>query len=199
MNRKLLVLAMVPVLVVMSGALAFSAFTGSATTQVNASAGYLAWSQTETSQYVYHDNTQVTSTFSPGNTVSTPTSGPNMTTLTITVNDLAPGNWAVFNFTITNTGTVGFILDEKVTTMGPAAPLTNQSVSSDELSTTFTYGQPLGETGYYYYVSPIPSTSIDPQGTVHFQIYVGLGSQSDNSYQESAFSITVSLSVTSDP
>ena len=53
MNKKLLVMVMVPVLVVMSGALAFSAFTGGASTTVTSTAGNIDFSQNFTGYYLY--------------------------------------------------------------------------------------------------------------------------------------------------
>lgn len=199
MNKKLLVMALVPVLVVMSGALAFSAFSGTATTNVSASAGYLAWTQTETSNYTYQSNTMVGTTFAAGAHVSTPTTGPNVTAESISVSDLAPGNWVEFNLTITNTGTVGLMLHGvTIPTAETPAGLTNTSVSS----TDFTYGSALKDTsasGYLYNVSSIPSVSIDPGSSVTYHIYLGLNEPAGNSYQGSTFTLGVHIDVISDP
>ena len=199
MNKKLLVMVMVPVLVVMSGALAFSAFSGSITTNVNASAGYLSWQQNETSHYTYMHNTEVGTNFSDGTYVKTSTSGPNVTTQDISVTNLAPGNWIEFNFTVYNTGSVGLMLTHvSVSTMG--ANGANMSVSSND----FMYGSALNVSAdssfaYLYNVSSIPSGSIDQGSSTTYHVYLGMNEYAGNMYQESTFSLTVQITVTSDP
>ena len=204
MNKKLLVLAIVPVLVVMSGALAFSAFSGSITTNVNASAGYLSWEQSITSTYTYEHNTAVTNNSANVPSVSTPKTGANMTSMDLTVSNLAPGNWIVFNITVTNTGSVGLelsgstIATQELNATGVNTPtngLTNSTVSTDD----FVYGSALSGTGYEYAVTEVPSGSVDNGGTVTYQIFLGLGSTSGNIYQESTFTLNVGITVTSDP
>ena len=204
MNKKLLVLAIVPVLVVMSGALAFSAFSGSITTNVNASAGYLSWEQSITSTYTYEHNTAVTNNSANVPSVSTPKTGPNMTSMDLTVSNLAPGNWIVFNITVTNTGSVGLelsgstIATQELNATGVNTQtngLTNSTVSTGD----FVYGSALSGTGYEYAVTEVPSGSVDNGGTVTYQIFLGLGSTSGNIYQESTFTLNVGITVTSDP
>ena len=205
-------MVMVPVLVVMSGALAFSAFSGTATTNVSATAGYLSWEQSVTSTYTYQHNTVVTNNSKTVATVTTPKSGPNVTDMKLSVSNLAPGNWIVFNITVTNTGSVGLMLSGATTTTmelnatgvnAPANGLVNDSVSMSD----FMYGMPLlpsstssaGGVGYYYAVTEMPSGSIDNGGSTMYQIFLGLGSGSGNAYQESSFTLNVGITVTSDP
>lgn len=187
-------MVMVPVLVVMSGALAFSAFSGTITTNVNASAGYLSWSQQVTSNYTYENNTAVGSTFLP-TAASTLPSGPNATEQGITVTNLAPGNWVEFNITITNTGSVGLMLKNVTISPSGADGLTNGTTAVSN----FAYGMALGGTGYLYNVSAVPSGSIDNGGTFSYHIFLGLGSNSGNGYQESTFAVTITIGVVSDP
>lgn len=199
MNKKLLVLALVPVLVVMSGALAFSAFSGSITTNVNASAGYLSWNQTETSNYTYMHNTDVTTNFSAGSVVKTSTSGQNATVQYVGVSNLAPGNWVELNFTVENTGSVGLMLTS-VSATGSGG-YTNTSVSSSD----FTYGAALNvssesDVAFLYNVSSsIPTGSIDSGNSVTYHIYLGMNEYAGNTYQESTFALAVHITVTSDP
>lgn len=207
-------MVMVPVLVVISGALAFSAFSGTATTNVSATAGYLSWEQSITSTYTYHDNTAVTNNSKSVASVSTPKMGPNATDMMLTVSNLAPGNWIVFNITVTNTGSVGLMLSgSTITTMElnatggntPKNGLVNASISTSD----FMYGHALNPTsttsttapgvGYYYAVTEVPSGSIDSGHTVTYQIFLGLGQNSGNAYQESSFMLNVGITVTSDP
>ena len=196
-------MVMVPVLVVMSGALAFSAFSGTATTNVSATAGYLSWEQTISSNYTYHNNTKVTSSY-PSMGVSTHKTGPNATDMEISVNNLAPGNWVEFNVTITNTGSVGLMLSGATITTtelnGTTMQRDSTALTNDTMaSTSFMYGQALGGTGYLYNVTEVPSGSIDNGGTATYQIFLGLGSDSGNAYQESMFTLNVGIIVTSDP
>ena len=201
-------MVMVPVLVVMSGALAFSAFSGTATTNVQATAGYLSWEQSITGTYTYQHNTAVKNNSASAPNVVTPKTGPNDTNMMLTVSNLAPGNWIVFNITVMNTGSVGLMLSgASITTMElnatgvntPTNTLVNASVAATDLPSTFMYGNSLYGTGYYYGVTEVPSGSIDNGGSVTYQIFLGLGSSSGNAYQESSFMLNVGVSVTSDP
>jgi hypothetical protein len=197
-SKKVLVLAIVPVLVVMSGALAFSAFTGTISTTVDSSAGYLLWEQGVSSSYIYEQNTPVTtlSDVSVGATNITMASS-----VTITISDnFAPGNWAVYNITVTNNGSVGFVLGVgTIVTAGPNGllGLTNSSVPYG----TFVFGSALTGTGFEYAVSLADGfgSSISPGHSTTYSVYVGLGGSSGNSYEESTFSVTFPITVTSDP
>ena len=193
-------MVMVPVLVVMSGALAFSAFSGTATTNVSATAGYLSWEQSVTSTYTYQHNTVVTNNSTDVGTVTTPKSGPNVTDMELSVSNLAPGNWIVFNITVMNTGSVGLELSGATITTMETSGLANSSVSASD----FVYGMALSSTssklvGYYYNVTEMPSGSINHGGSTMYQIFLGLGSNSGNAYQESSFTLNVGITVTSDP
>ena len=198
-------MVMVPVLVVMSGALAFSAFSGTATTNVSATAGYLSWEQSITSTYTYQHNTKVTNNSASVPSVSTSKAGPNVTDMQLTVSNLAPGNWIVFNITVMNTGSVGLELSgATITTMELNATGVNTNLnglvnSTASSSSTFTYGSALSGTGYIYYVTEVPSGSINHGGSTMYQIFLGLGSGSGNTYQESSFTLNVGIIVTSDP
>jgi hypothetical protein len=56
-----------------------------------------------------------------------------------------------------------------------------------------------GGIGYYYAVTEAHSGSIDHGDSVTYQIFLGLGSNSGNAYQESSFMLNVGITVTSDP
>ena len=161
---------------------------------MNASAGYLSWSQQVTSNYTYESNTAVGSSVS-STANSTSTSGPNATTQDITVTNLAPGNWVEFNITITNTGSVGLMLKNVTISPSGASGLSNSTVSAS----SFNYGMALSGIGYFYNVSAVPSGSIDNGGTVSYHVFLGLGSGSGNTYQESTFAVTITIGVVSDP
>ena len=75
-NKKLLVMMMVPVLVVMSGSLAFSAFTGTINTSVNTTAGTFSFSDSLLVYGTNAQNTQLTITGTP-QSPPPPLNGPN--------------------------------------------------------------------------------------------------------------------------
>lgn len=186
-------MVMVPVLVVMSGALAFSAFTGNITTNVNATAGYIGWSENVTGTYVHMDNTMVKTTYT---NVSTPSFSEDSTTMSLGVSNLAPGNWVVFNITVTNTGSVGLELSKAmVSSTTSSSGLSSTSTGSS----SFEYGHNLSGNGYLYYVNEMASGSLDHGQTTSFQVFIGLGSGSGNSYQDSSTELTITIQASSDP
>ena len=230
MNKKLLVLALVPVLVVMSGALAFSAFSGSITTNVSATAGYMSYNQNMVLTGYYSDNTLLTLAYgnypangsAPMSTMTLPVNYTDHTnsalpidlgwaglhkqannsvkSQTVEVEGMAPGSWAQFEFTITNNGSVGFII-----TTG--TPVGYQSSSVAVGMTNFTTAASVSEftsdmsssSGYVIYVSAVPATSMDSGSSVSYSVYVGLGGSSNNYWAESSFNYAVPFTITSDP
>ena len=200
-------MVMVPVLVVMSGALAFSAFSGTATTNVSATAGYISWDQSLVNNYTYMNNTNVVINSSSVSSVHTGSNAPNMTDMSVGITNLAPGNWVELNFSIKNTGSVGlmFSLGTKTTTISYSNGTTgyNKSVSSSD----FTYGKELnnGYNGYEYAVSGLPSGSVDVGSSVTFHVFIGLdnaagfGQYEQNNLEGSHFTLGVDITVSSDP
>jgi hypothetical protein len=191
----MLVMVLVPVLVVMSGALAFSAFTGNITTNVNATAGYIGWSENVTGTYVYMHNTNVKTTYK---NVSTPSFSEDSTVMSLGVSNLAPGNWVEFNITVKNTGSVGLELG--------TASVQNIKTSSANLVThsatsmgNFTYGQMLSGNGFEYWINESPSGSLDHGASTTFNIFIGLGYSSTNLYQDASTSFNVTITASSDP
>lgn len=192
-------MVMVPVLVVMSGALAFSAFTGNITTNVNASAGYIGWSENVTGIYSYMDNTHVSTTFK---NVSTPSFSEDSTIMSLSVTNLAPGNWVLFNITIKNTGSVGLELstpNTMVNMSGVSSPNGSTTTTPTTSSSNFTFGSSLAGMGYEYYVTSPYTGSLDHGSSTSFQVYIGLGSGSGNAYQKSTTELTITMTATSDP
>jgi hypothetical protein len=191
-------MVMVPVLVVISGALAFSAFSGTATTNVSATAGYLSWDQSITSTYTFEHNTAVSNNSSNVGTVHTPTSGKNATNMILSVSNLAPGNWVVFNITIKNTGSVGFILTQySPSVIFPSSPAIGLAVNGEFAN--FSYGHPIS--GHYLKinVTEVQSGSIDPGQSASYQVFIGLGQSTGNAYQGSSVTLRIPIIVTSDP
>ena len=208
MNKKLFALAIVPVLVVMSGALAFSAFSGTITTNVDASAGYISFNQ-QAMLYNYSASNTVMSV--DGMTLSIPESSStavmmplgwagldslnsNTTTQTVTLGNMAPGNWATFEFTVTNNGSVGF----ELSSVSPTTTVSPSGLTATSANTWSSFNTDMAGTGYVYMVSSIPSGSIVNGGTASYYVVIGLANGSGNSYQESSLSLSIAVTVTSD-
>lgn len=118
MNKKLFAMMMVPVVVVMGGTFAFSAWSGSANAFFNESAATVSY--TETLSFVATNASSynpVTLGFNGGQTindVTAATPGQNLITLTGNaastlnvygnVSGMLPGYWVEFEITVTNTG-----------------------------------------------------------------------------------------------
>lgn len=128
MNKKFIALMIVPIMLTLSGAMAFSAFNGSITTNINANAGKLTYAIGSEVVDWYSNNTNISvsggagtdtstvfllSTKATGDTLLSPvpvSGGSNVPfTYWINVSNLAPGNWVHIELTLTNNGTVGLI------------------------------------------------------------------------------------------
>ncbi|MDS0256796.1 hypothetical protein ApAK_03765 [Thermoplasmatales archaeon AK] len=136
MNKKILALMMVPIILTMSGALAFSAFTGSITTKVSATAGEIQVDQTAEVTGFYTQNTNITLQGGYGaysNTIylmdgklyNTNPNAPHDVLATVpnsgylqslvyyvNVSNLAPGNWVTLTFSISVGPGVGVIFSD---------------------------------------------------------------------------------------
>ncbi|HLH86199.1 MAG TPA: hypothetical protein VKU79_04980 [Thermoplasmataceae archaeon] len=196
---------MVPVLVVMSGALAFSAFSGSITTNVNASAGYISFNQ-QAWLYNYSASNTVMTVDNMPLAIPSPASftpmslgwagldnSGNVTEQTVNVGNMAPGNFVTFEFEVTNNGSVGFVLSSATPTTAVSGGLGSVDATSWSV-----FKEDMSSTGYVYMVTSIPSGSIDNGHTASYFVVVGLASGSDNSYEESTFALTITVTVTSD-
>ena len=126
----------VPIMLTLSGAMAYSAFTGSITNDLWAGAGILTYSeniglvnyfsqntnmtaQMGTNSYILSDHAGFNPSNGAFNYLETPLKlgsvGPLTYTnyhqlATLNVSNLAPGNWVEANLTIVNQGSVGFIV-----------------------------------------------------------------------------------------
>ncbi len=119
MNKKLFAMMMVPVVVVMGGTFAFSAWSGSANAHFNSQAATVSY--TETLSFVATNASSYNPLmlgFNGGNTINDVTSAtPGKTLVTLTgnaastlnvygnVSGMLPGYWLEFEITVTNTGT----------------------------------------------------------------------------------------------
>jgi len=125
----IIAMLIVPLMVVSSGAIAFSAFTGSINTTVVSSAGYLSFDESSELTEYYSHNTPMTLTTGLGaDTVITDISSGtpgyggvlavvpirgftnDSFTYYVNVSNLAPGNWVELTLIIVSGGSVGFIV-----------------------------------------------------------------------------------------
>ncbi|EQB71905.1 MAG: hypothetical protein AMDU1_APLC00016G0010 [Thermoplasmatales archaeon A-plasma] len=222
MNKKLLVMALVPVLVVMSGALAFSAFTGTVTTDVTASSATFSLSEAGNVALYNATNTVVTITGANGVGMTTAgvapleqlgtisaVSGSSEATFSVSVNNLAPGDFVSLIFAINNTGTsavnLGAMSFSGVGSLWVPATFssTNGVVATTSGDAGFAYGG-LSEYAIYpgnaYTTSSTyePSGILAPGGTAVFWFYVGLTSNAGNNYVgQTSGTLTLTASVTS--
>ncbi len=202
MNKKLLVMALVPVLVVMSGALAFSAFTGTVTTNVTASSATFSLSEAGNVAFYNATNTVVSITGPNGvpmtaagvkpleqlGTINA-VNGASEASFSVSVANLAPGDFVQLIFAINNTGSSAINLGAmSFSTVGNGwTPATFSSTSGVVATTSgasgFAYGG-LSEYALYdgsayksgTYTGYSPSGTLVPGGTAVFWFYVGLTS-----------------------
>lgn len=222
-NRKLIAAALVPILLVTSGALAFSAFSGTINTNVTAAAGTMAFNQDVISVVGNDNNTNFSiagipsmayvplETGIPVGWAGEVTTGQSVYTLSQTINasGLAPGDWFYLAITVTNNGTVGFKVgtptasaDQTLPGIGTFGNVTiNPLVSAFSLSPQQFNTSLQGMSGYV--VQLVNQTtfgvSLDQGGYTLFYVAVGLGGMSGNAWQESSMHLSLTYSVTSDP
>lgn len=119
MNKKLFAMMMVPVLVVMGGTFAFSAWTGSANAFFNQSAANVAYTETLTFEHTNAMYTNLSMTGGPGTSIGTVVLNTNTNTILVgtssgtaggdanvygNVTNMVPGDYVYFQVAITNTG-----------------------------------------------------------------------------------------------
>ena len=158
MNRKLFALVMVPVLVVMGGALVFSAFSGDVTTNVTATAGHISVNEYATlySGYSKYTSVKVTGGFGsntntaylndskvyPVNketnlaTVPSESAGAQDVVYWVNVSQLSPGDWVQINLVLEDKGPMGIEFADPVisTTGSNALTLTGVNVNLSNVS-----------------------------------------------------------------
>ncbi|MBX8634969.1 MAG: hypothetical protein KIS30_03175 [Thermoplasmata archaeon] len=225
MNKKILALAMIPLLIGLSGAMAFSQFTGTDSKAITATAG--TFSMTEgaaVSSYYVSSGSMMTVggpvedghaavTWTPSSDsgklgTSTLAVGESSMTYDITVSNIAPGEWVNVTFTLTNTGSLaitllpGMLTSAQSSGVGGAAlgAITNDSASS----TSFVNGVALSGSGWAYSVFglyPTSPTVLTPTGAssvTTFTVSIGLGDSASNSYETSSFTVAVSISLSAE-
>ncbi len=210
---------MVPVLVVMSGSLAFSAFQGSITTNVNTTAGVLSFSQDLSLIGSDATNTAVTVSCSEtGNQVTvggpspgsmpfdlgTVSSSSSSISQTVEVTNFAPLDYVIIEVTITNTGTVGMTVGWPQIVSNPTVPsweIVNNSVYWGPTNLGWLEGVP-GFCYAYYNFAPTstPPVTLAPGDSATYYLSIALGSYGNqNSLQDSTLSLTLTTDVTSSP
>lgn len=202
MNKKMLAMVMVPVLVVMSGSLAFSAFSGFNTTTLNATSGDIGWETSLGPMYKYGTTTHVTdpSTYT----------GQDSTSSSVSVIDMSPGDWVELNCTIKYTGTVDAMATQvvSVSLVGQSGSCNINSGYNGSISSSyFVYGTPISITsgssaidGFVWSVSNIPTTPLSDGTSFVLHIWIGLNNLGDqNNLQNEEFSVTSTITFTSIP
>ncbi|WMT52071.1 MAG: hypothetical protein RE471_04135 [Ferroplasma sp.] len=131
MNKKILVLMVVPILVAMGGTFAFSAFSGSSSVDVNGTAGHIGWQNTIYLVGTNASNTVITVEGANGvkNMVGQTSENYNASgnysinlgtdtynaalsggEYTLNISNLAPNEYVILKSVVKNTGTVGIIV-----------------------------------------------------------------------------------------
>ena len=167
MNKKMFALLVVPVFLISSGALAYSAFSGVASTSITAKAGDITANEYAELVSGYSSNTVIYVSGGYGSNTDTATltsssvisnGEPNLATVPTTdtgaqefiyylnVSNLAPGNWVKVHFTLENKGTVGLVFGVPsigtVTFSNSGLNLSNVTGALDTKD-VFTSGNPL--------------------------------------------------------
>ncbi len=204
MNKKLAVLLVVPLLVSLGGAFAFSAFSGSSSVTINNTAGHLTWENQATLTATNANNTPLTMQGPNGNIYeigtgmehfhasgmynlgfgaqyyTTATSGREYV---INVTNFAPGEFIQLTDVITNNGTVGFIVTAPYVSMAahsssnPVYNPSGKSIAVTNVSSSAFASDLQSSTGWLYSVNEVSGfgTSLSPEGSATMIIMIGLG------------------------
>lgn len=209
MNRKIIALAIVPIIVGMSGVIAFSQIVGSSNVNFTATQADLSFTQavywTNTTEvnsaglYVTGNVGMFTSPNPnvPNRAIDTETSiapGYNLTS-DIKIGNLAIGDTVGFTVMINNTGDQALMVSAAPSSMVPSgvaavAFVTSYGQFTSDMSSTSLAGY------YVVYALPISGTIIPSSGSAEYVLIVGLNS-STNTVHALPLSITVQTSITS--
>lgn len=205
MNKKIIALAMVPILIGMTGVFAFSAYTGNSNVALSTIAGNLAFNQ-----YVYYWQTNASSTpmsvignqgtlNSPNHGVAVDISGSgahNAALSYITARYFEPGTYIMLEVYVTNTGTGSIQFTSGASYVGFSGSLGYAAASSNGPGSTSGSFQNLLVYGsgaqWVYYAQPITGTVIGPGQTAHYFVLVGLSLATGNNGAGTSAFITVS-------
>jgi len=220
MNKKILALAMVPLLIGLSGAMAFSQFTGTDNKVINATAGNLQFSEGAEINSVAFDPGSLLYVAGPGTSygagqpnpfggsmdLGTLASSGSSDSMTYTINagGFTPGDWIGIQFTLTNTGNVPFTAT--IASGFPAVTVSPSGLTSTVVTmSSFPAGSDaIGNTWLYLdntastFGSGLFMPTSGVSSVVTFNVYIGLGNGAGNNYQGSSFtySLTIDVSTT---
>ncbi len=217
---------MVPLLIGLSGAMAFSQFTGTDSKSITATAGTFSMTEGASVSSFYAssgsmmtvigpvENSQAAVTWTPlshSDTLGVSTLGVGESSMTydITVSNIAPGEWVNVTFTLTNTGSLAITLLPGMLTSAQsngAGDAVLGSITNDSaLSTSFVNGVALSGSGWAYSVFGLyptsPTVLTPPTGTspvTTFTVSIGLGDSAGNQYETSSFTVGVSISLSAE-
>ena len=217
MNKKILALAMIPLLIGLSGAMAFSQFTGTDNKVINASAGTLQFTESAEINGVAVDPGSMLYVAGPGYSygagqsnafggtmeLGTQVSSGSSDSMTYTINagGFTPGDWIGIQFTLENTGSVPFTATvaggSATVTVSPATlqstvtTITSFPAGSDATGSTWLY---LDNTATVFPGGLLMPTS-GGSSMVTLNVYIGLGNGAGNSYQGSSFTYSLTIDV----
>ena len=228
-NKKVIAMMIVPIMLTLSGAMAYSAFTGLSTTNVAAGAGTLTYSENINLVNYFSQNTNMTAMmgsnsytlsnhagFDPSNgefnylspslylgSVGPVSYNDYHQLATLNVSNLAPGNWVEANLTIVNQGSVGFIVGPLTISVNTTNHVyTNTYLEQEPSVSSFMAGEYNQSSGMNYIAFSTQgnySHSIDVGGSYTISVYLGLGIGSDNDFEENTVPFVISANITSDP
>lgn len=229
MNKKVIAMMIVPIMLTLSGAMAYSAFTGLSTTNVSAGAGTLTYSENLNLVNYFSGNTNLTAQMGTTSFIlsnhagydyadqmshylKTPdylgSVGPNsyngyQQLATVNVSNFAPGNWVELNLTIINHGSVGFKVGPVTVSLnGSNSKYTGTYIEDETSLSTFMSGEYKQSSGMNYGFFSNHNTyspSINVGGSYTVTVYFGLGIDSNNNFEENFVPFVISANITSDP
>ena len=219
LNKKVMALVIVPMLVVMSGSLAFSSFSGTIDTQVYSAAGTLSYSQSLQLQGYNAESTEIvisgqgpnqnTEVLGNGHSpvlpllLGTESSDSSFLSQDILITNLAPGDYVVIAVNLKDTGSVGITLGGYPTvtsqsTSGPIATVEcDPSIIEDKADMEKLTGFVYGFIGINSVTQTVPV--IDEGETWEYDLILGLGGMSGNTYQGQNCQFTIATTVESAP
>lgn len=227
MNKKLIALTIVPILIVMSGALAFSSFSGTANTHLTATAATVSFTETAYFNGTNAMNTPLT--INDGATVTSGTANYSIETasgesptLSLNVGNFVPSEWAKFVIGIRNTGSAALNLNTSGSYFelnsspamyvynGTGFQLTPAQIPYSVIAPPETLAgfigllsvQPYAGNWTFAYGS-VGRQSVPPYllpgQTFFFSVYLGIGDLAGNSFQGASLSLVFNMYMTSAP
>ena len=214
MRNRILGFGVVMILLVVSGAVAYSSFTGTATTRVSATAEFSDLSENVSVCAFWANNTELYvnnhgfvgnssylfNDLDPGISVASTTSFTNTLVDTLNISNLAPGNAILFCMNITNPNSYGYTLSN--ISIGPfggsGLEFINETFCNNEGAWFGVVNQTMANTstpGGYYGIVEESSSYIAPGQSLSVGFFMYLSQCSTNAYQESSFSFPITVNL----